>query len=177
MKRERRALLQVQDRVRDSISAQTIIQQTAKLVQEAAHRQFATIVTRCIAAVYKEPYEFRIEFVRKRGRTEAKLQFYRDGELFNPLLESGGGVVDVAAFALRLATILLSRPKLRRVMILDEPFKHVDKSHIGRVAALLHSLVEELDFQFLVVTHQRKLMTGTVHTVNDDGSVETLQVS
>lgn len=144
--------------------AQELAQQVAQTIQQKAHDQIAGVVSRCLSAVFDEPYTFRIHFERKRGRTEARMIFERNGFEVDPLTESGGGVVDVAALALRLSCIMLNKPPLRRVVILDEPFKCGDEyeTYRPRVRELLETLADELGFQFIIVTHMRELRTGTV---------------
>lgn len=142
--------------------AQCIVQAVAEAVQEAAHQQIACVVTRCLKAVFgDEGYEFQIEFVRKRGRTEANLYFVRDG-LQLGMEAVGGGVVDVAAFALRLASLALSLPRRRKLLIADEPFRFVSKEYRPQVKALLETLAEEMGLQIVMVTHSPDLVCGKV---------------
>jgi ABC-type sulfate/molybdate transport systems ATPase subunit len=65
--------------------------------------------------------------------------------------EVGGGVIDVAAFALRLACVMLSRPKSRKMLILDEPLKNVrGVENRRRVRGMLLELAERMGFQFVL---------------------------
>ena len=141
-----------------AIEACDVAQRIAAEVQQQAHAAIAAIVSRCLTAVFDHPYEFKIEFERKRGRTEARLVFVRDGMEISPLGGAGGGVVDVAAFALRLACVLLHRPQLRPVLVLDEPFRFVSADVIPRVRALLDQLAADLGVQLIIVTHIAGLM-------------------
>lgn len=144
-------------------AALALTQGVAAAVQQRAHQRIAGVVSRCLTMVFEEPYEFRIEFTSKRNKTEAKLTFVRDGlVLEDPADEAGGGVVDVAAFALRLAAIMFSRPKLRRVVIMDEPFRFVSRGYRARLANMLETLATELDMQFIIVTHMPELQAGTI---------------
>lgn len=143
-------------------TAQQIIQAAAQEVQQKAHEKIASVVSRCLAAVFDDPYEFDITFERKRGRTEAVLSFTRGGKHYDPLKEVGGGVVDLASFALRVAALVLARPKLNRVLFLDEPFKMISKDYSERVAALLDKISEEMGIQIIMVTHNPKLATGKI---------------
>ena len=112
------------------------------------------MVSRCLAAVWNNPYEFKIDFERKRGKTEARLYLVRDGfEYDDPKNSVGGGVVDVAAFALRLACVLLHRPQLRPLLVLDESFKHLSSDKIPRVRAMIDGLADEFGVQFIIVSH------------------------
>ncbi len=138
-------------------ATQKILQAVAKTVQQQAHNRIAAVVGRCLTAVFDEPYAFHIEFEQKRGRTEATLSFIREGKSIDPMSASGGGVVDVAAFALRLASLLLSRPQKRRLMIMDEPMRFVSAEYRGRVSLLMRELAKEMGMQFIIVTHMVEL--------------------
>lgn len=159
---ERRALAAVDARLAALEEAQVLAQEVAQLIQSKAHAQIADIVTKCLEAVFDEPYTFHILFERKRGRTEAKLTFKRDDTEVDPLTASGGGVVDVAAFALRVACLMLARPKVHKVLILDEPMKMVSINHIAAVKALLMALAKDMGIQIIMVTHNQNLAVGHI---------------
>lgn len=146
----------------DADEAQQIVQAIAETIQEEAHDRIAGVVSRCLSAVFDEPYTFKIQFERIRGRTEAKLLFVRDGQELNPIDSSGGGVVDVAAFALRVSCLMLARPACRRVLIMDEPFRFVSAGYRGRVRAMVEGLQKDLGIQFIMVTHIEELQMGSV---------------
>lgn len=143
--------------------AQRILQGIAEGVQQSAHAQIAGIVTRCLRAVFDDDgYEFHVAFERKRGKTEAVMYFTKDGHRLE-LDDDAGGVLDVISFALRLACILLSRPRRRRLLVADEPMKFVNGSkYQSRVAELLESLAKELDFQMVIVTDDDWLKIGKI---------------
>lgn len=142
--------------------ATAISQEITKQLQQQAHTAIATTVSRCLGAVFDEPYEFKIRFESKRGRTEAQLVFCRDGETIDPMTAAGGGVVDVAAFALRVSTLFLQKPAVRKLLILDEPFRFVSAEYLPRVAALLEMLSVEMELQIVLVTHVDELRIGEV---------------
>jgi len=143
--------------------AQQIVQAVAETVQQEAHARIGGVVSRCLSIVFGEDaYRFEIHFERARGKTEARLVFVRDGMEVNPVDASGGGVVDVAAFALRLSCLMLSRPAQRRVVVLDEPFKFVSADYRDAVRRMLESLSSDLDVQFIMVTHIDELRCGKV---------------
>lgn len=142
--------------------ATELAQKVAQAVQQQAHNQIAGVVSRCLEAVFPEAYEFIIHFERKRGRTQARLAFVRDGLELDPMDASGGGVVDVASFALRLSCLILHKPPLRRIMVMDEPFRFVSEEYRERIRKLLHELSNEMNVQFILVTHISELKTGTI---------------
>lgn len=158
----RAAMVQAEDALCCVEEAQQILQAVVQTVQREIHTRVASVVCRCLEAVFDEPYEFRIHFERKRGQTEARLVFVRDGAEIDPITASGGGVVDVASFALRLACLMLTQPPVRRLVVLDEPFKFVSEGYRPAVRAMLETLSAEMGVQFVVVTHIDELQTGTV---------------
>lgn len=142
--------------------AQQTLQEVAKTVQEYASKRISSLVTKCLAMVFPDPYTFEIEFTRKRGKTDARLLFIRRGHKLDPIDSSGGGVVDVAALALRLSCLSLQLPKQRKILILDEPLKMVSKEYSNRIRLMLEMLSEELGFQIIIATHNSRFQTGTV---------------
>lgn len=150
--------------------ARVIAQTTAQRTQEEAHRHISSIVSKCLEAIFPDPYGFRILFEKKRGKTEARMVFLRDGNEVDPQEAAGGGALDVAAFALRLAALVLARPARRRLLVLDEPFKNLSAGYRGRAADLLLCLAEEMGIQFVMVTHFSSFQVGKVVQVPPSGS-------
>lgn len=160
---ETKRLRLARKKVKRCEKAQQIIQLVAENIQNQAHTRIAGLVTRCLEAIFEDPYEFKIRFERKRGKTDAVLTFVRDGsELDDPTDECGGGVVDVAAFALRLACLILQKPLRRKLLVLDEPFKFVSEEYRDKLRDLILVLSHELNVQFVVVTHIPELQIGKV---------------
>lgn len=141
--------------------AQALIQEAAQAVQREAHARIASVVTRCLRVVFDREYEFRVDFEQKRGKTEAKLVFNLDGHDVVPTFGSFG-VLDVAALALRVAALLLTRPPVRRLLLLDEPFSHVAAVNRPKVATLLEELAAELGIQMVLVSHDQEFQVGNV---------------
>lgn len=159
-------LVAAEDRLHYAEEAVKVVQHVGQTMQQEAHKRIAAIVTRCLSTVFDDPYEFVIEFERKRNRTEAVLLFKRDGVTVDPMTASGGGVVDVASFALRLASLILSKPQRRRLLVLDEPFRFLSSDYHGRVRTMLERMAEEMDVQIIMVTHIEALKCGKVVEVS-----------
>lgn len=161
---ERESLAIAEERVACVQQAQEIVQTVAQAVEQQVHARIAEVVSRCLRAVFDDPYEFRVEFDRRRGRTEARLVLVRDGiALDDPLNEVGGGVVDVAALALRIACLLLCRPACRRLLVLDEPFRNIrGDENRRRTRELLLGLANDLGMQIILNTDIPAYRLGTV---------------
>jgi len=149
-------------RLEHSQQAQEVLQLLAQAVQQKAHERIAHVVSSCLSAVFDDPYQFHIEFERKRGRTEASLRFRRRGLEVDPLTASGGGVVAVAAFALRIACLVMHRPRLSRVLIMDEPLASVSAGYRESVREMLEQISQEMKVQIVLVTHSEDLATGKI---------------
>ena len=154
------SLLRAKGIVKDAETVQGIIQSMCLSIQKDMHEKVANVVTKCLQAVFDRPYEFRIEFEKKRGNTEARFVFHRDGNDYDPLTECGGGVLDVAVVGLRLAKLLMSHPKPRNVLFMDEPFRHLDKNAPERVTRLITELSKEFGIQIVQITHNPLLEAG-----------------
>lgn len=137
--------------------AQVIIQQVAQATQQELEYRISELVTLALSSVFPIPYQFKLRFVVRRGKTEADLLFLRDGQEIDPLSASGGGVVDVAAFALRVALWRLSNG-LRPVLVLDESFKWISASYLSLAGEMLRSLSGKMGIQIILVTHLEPLI-------------------
>lgn len=135
-------------------AVQLIFQTVAQQTQDNLSWYINDMVTAAMEAVFPdEGYQFKLEFVQRRGKTEADL-YLADaaGNKVKPSDAEGGGLVNVVAFALRVALWSLSKPS-RPVFVLDEPFSflHSTTAH-ERVAELLKTLSEKLGLQIIMVT-------------------------
>lgn len=135
--------------------AQVIIQKVAQETQDELRFKISDIVSLALASVFDRPYKFVVEFPVRRGRTECDFFFERDGMRYEPLEASGGGVVDVACFALRIALWSIGQPRTRPVFILDEPFKNINdpKREVHeKVAEMIRMLSKMMNLQIIIVT-------------------------
>jgi ABC-type molybdenum transport system ATPase subunit/photorepair protein PhrA len=148
-------------RLEATIKAQEFLQELAQEVEQQTHKQISKVVSRCISSVFGEEHSFKIEFVRKRGKTEAILQFLKDGRIVNPH-QNSWGMMGVAALALRLICLTLSSPAPRKVLFLDEPFQGLSAKNKPKIAQLLTVLSKELGVQFICVTHDSSMECGKV---------------
>ena len=134
--------------------AQEIVRTVALRTQQQLEYHISSVVSNAEAAVFDDPYELKMEFEQRRGRTECDLWFERDGQRRNPAY-SGIGAVDVAAFALRVASWSLSH-KTRNVLIADEPFRHLKgEAENRRAIEMMHSVSQELGLQIITVSDER----------------------
>ncbi len=135
--------------------ANLVIQTAARLTQEQLQHRISDTVTLALAAVFPDPYEFKVEFVERRSSTECDLFFTRRGEDMKPLEDSGFGAADVASFALRFSCWRDSGS--RPVLIFDEPFRQLSVKYREPAARMVKMLSEKLGIQIIMVTHIQEL--------------------
>ena len=147
---------QAEARYEYAIKARVVIQRVAQKTQQKLEYHISNLVTLAEASVFPEPYEFQAEFVLRRGRTECDLWFVKDGEKMDGLRSVGGGVLDVASFALRCA--FWSLKKTRPILILDEPFKFVSAGLQSKCSEMLVAISRRLGVQVIMVSHLPRII-------------------
>jgi len=133
-----------------------LFQKAAEMTQKQLEFHISGLVSTALAAIWDDPYEFKVEFVQKRGKTEAELWLIRNGSKMKALDASGGGVVDVVAVALRMAFWSLTKTT-RPIMLLDEPFKHLSGDLKKKAAMMLKMISQKLRLQIIMVSHIKEL--------------------
>lgn len=153
------AISQLEKQLAVCDKALVIAQTVARLTQEQLEIHISDIVSSAMSAVFDDPYEIKVEFVVRRGKTEADIYFVRDGKKVDPLSCSGGGAVDVAALALQIAMWSLTAPRTRNVLILDEPLKWLKGGDLPeRGAAMIKEISKKLGIQIIMVSHSPQLI-------------------
>lgn len=139
--------------------AQSLIQVVAQETQNQLKFHISDIVTMALESILDDPYKFNVDFVLKRNKTEAELYLLSESNKVNPMTSSGGGVVDIASFALRLA--LWSLGQTHNVLWFDEPFRYVSKEYQAKTGELLSKLSQQLGLQIIMVTHNQSLVDNS----------------
>lgn len=137
-------------------SAQEIIILISQATQQELQYHINELVSLSLAAVFDDTYTFEVDFVQRRNQTEADLWFVRDGERINPLHATGGGPIDVAAFALRVSLWSLRKKRSRAILVLDEAAQHIkgDDANI-KFIQMVKGLSERLGIQVIMVSDER----------------------
>ena len=149
-------LKSLQSQKEDLEKSQVIIQIVAQQTQEQLKYHISELVSLALAAVFEDPYEFEVDFQQRRNQTEADLWFVRDGNRIHPLSASGGGAVNVAAFALRVSLHSLKKPATRPILLLDEPFPNVkgDEANI-KCIQMVKEVSSRLKLQIIMISDER----------------------
>jgi len=136
--------------------ARELIREAGLKTQQSLAYSISEITSLALETVFDDPYSLEVEFVQRRNKTECDLYFSRDGNRTDPMDASGGGSVDVAAFALRIASWSMMHPKLRPVIILDEPFNRLKGEDANlRVLRMIKEISKKLNIQIIAVSDER----------------------
>lgn len=144
--------------------SQQIIQVVAQRTQQELEYQVSELVSLAMESTFPNPYNLKLDFVPRRGKTEADITFHRKGVSesgVHPLTASGGGACDVASLALRFSVWSLSAQKSRPIFLLDEPFKNINdpsRELHESAAEMLREVCDKLGIQIIVITLMPELI-------------------
>ena len=133
----------------------------AKHVGLATQKQLefhlAEQVSLAMSAVFDNAYQLKLNFQEKRGKTEVELLFVRGGVEFTPMGSAGGGAIDVASLALRMAYWVMRRDKKNRaVLLLDEPLSQLKGERANeRALTMVQEIAHRLNLQIIMVSDER----------------------
>jgi len=150
-------LAQYKQKMERHEEAREVLRTVSLKTQEALAFHISEITSLALQSVFEDPYDLVVDFVQRRNKTECDLLFERNGNQVNPMDASGGGAVDVASFALRVASWSMQRPRTRPVIVLDEPMRFLSTDLQPKAAQMFEQLSEKLGLQFIIVTHEEEL--------------------
>jgi len=137
--------------------AREVVKQAGLKTQQALAFHISDITSLALQAVFSDPYNLSVNFVQRRNKTECDLLFERNGEEVDPMDASGGGAVDVAAFALRVASWSMQAPRTTNCIVLDEPMRFLSTDLQPKASEMMQQLSKKLKLQFLIITHEELL--------------------
>lgn len=134
-----------------------IVKQVGLATQKQLEYHLAEQVSLAMDAIFDEPYELVVHFQEKRGKTEAEMLFTRRDLEFPPIGSAGGGAIDVASFALRIAYWSMRQDrKVAPILLMDEPFSQLKGEEANkRALAVVQELSKKLNVQIIMVSDER----------------------
>lgn len=161
----RQDITELRDRINENVKKLTAYEEAREIVrtvglktQQQLQYHISDITSLALETVYDEPYQLVAEFVQRRNKTECDLYFTRNGNFIDPMDASGGGVVNIASFALRVASWSMQQPQSRNVLVLDEPFLNVSADLRPRVGEMIKQISQKLNLQIIMVSHSEELI-------------------
>lgn len=143
------SLAEAMDRRQAILATQVLIMATAKKVQNRLKGHLQDMVQSALDSVFPGSYDYKVEFVTSAGRTEVDMWLDKDGTRMELLSQTGGGVSDVVAWALRIACWVMG--KTDNVILADEPFKCIRGRPRMLLGDLIYKLSHRLKLQIIMV--------------------------
>lgn len=142
---------------------QTAVQWAAKEIQSKLEFHISETVNPCLQSVFDEDLKLSVEFVERRGKTEADIKLLdpHSEVAVDPEDSAGHGVINIMSLALRMVMYSLARQQFDQdkkpapVMVLDEPFKDINdpsRELHQKAAAMVSELSKRLELQIVIVT-------------------------
>lgn len=147
-----------------------LIMEIGKTTQAQVQQYIEDTVTLALQSVYGHLYKFIVKFeYNKRGQLETQFFLDKGGKLLELRKNTtGGGVVDLCAFSMRMVVwVLDDETPSPPIMIMDEPFKNVSAKFIPSVSEVVKKVSDMLDIQFIIVTHNETFIENadTIHHI------------
>ena len=153
-------LEEIKTETEEVLKSISVCQNVATEVHKQLSVKIDTIVNLGLKTIFGDEYTFKLEYVPARGKTEVEFNLYdKNGKLIDPMLQSGGGLVDLLTLCLRIAVYNISH--VDNVICFDESMKFLSKGYREKGAELIHTLSERLDLQFIEVTHIPEFMDNS----------------
>jgi len=145
-----------QEKVEDLERAREIVNEVLCLTQSQVKGFIEEVVSLALSTVHGEEFEFEIEYNIKRNQSEVYFWIVEDGERLSPDFDSGGGVKDTCAFALRIALHALMNPKTAPLFLLDEPAKHLSNDKQEAFGSMLREVSNLLGIQIITISQSKE---------------------
>jgi DNA repair exonuclease SbcCD ATPase subunit len=150
---------------RKSVELLILVEQSAK---EVIKKGFEEIVTYALQYILNSgDYCLSLEFGRRGNLQEVNfnLQTPDCNEPHDPLISSGGGVLDILSLALRVSLLELTKPKIEGFLILDEPFKHLSTNYLESASKFIKVINNRINRQIIMVTHKKELVIDSNNNI------------
>jgi len=108
-------------------------------------------------------YEFYLDFNR-RGNLQTldfNVKTPEKDEALDLLVTSGGGVINIVSFALRLVLMEVCSPRINGMMILDETFANLSAEYQPLASAFLEEIGKRFKRQIIMITHSNEFIENS----------------
>jgi ABC-type transporter Mla maintaining outer membrane lipid asymmetry ATPase subunit MlaF len=130
--------------------------------------------------VYDESYSVEFDYGIRGNKTSVEIKILRkccDGIVVKRGIDGiGGGVADTVSLPLKLI-VLLNDSEFDKVLITDEPGKHLDTTRIVNFASFVQEISHKLGVQIIMSSHHAIMndYADNIHKITLDDSVSTIE--
>jgi len=162
------------------VKAINFVEGVAAQERLAVKERVEKLITSCLHEVYDDTYSVEFEYGVKGSKTSVEIYIVRkcnDGMVVKRGIDGiGGGVADTVSLPLKLI-VLMNDNEFDKVLVTDEPGKHLDTTRIVKFAKFVQEISHKLGVQVIMSSHWSVMSDycDTLHQVelNDSCSVVT----
>ena len=155
----------------DLVKAKWVLTEVSIQIQNRFQDNVSRLVTTALRGVFDRPFEFQLQFERKRNQMECNPIIKEDDAVYDdPEYDLGGGLLDVSAFSSRIAILALQPNPTRQTILMDEPMKNMGEL-ISLGGQVLREISHKANIQLIIMTHDKELIeiADRVFYVTHDG--------
>ena len=158
------------------VEAINFIEGVASQERLAVKERVEKLITDCLHEVYDDSYSVEFDYGVKGNKTSVEISMVRkcaDGMVVKRQIDGfGGGVADTIALPLKLI-VLLNDGEYDKVLVTDEPGKHLDTTRVAKFAKFVQTISHRLGVQIIMSSHWdvMKDASDVVYRVALDDSV------
>jgi DNA repair exonuclease SbcCD ATPase subunit len=144
-----------------------LLSKTSEFKRRQACKKFEEIGTMALQNIMSP--DFRLEIEIKEDTASPEVEIYVISEDNGILVKNtpeddrGGGIVDIVSVSLRIGYLEITNTD--GPIILDEPGKHIDESHIDLMSNFLNNISVRLDRQIIYNTHSNYMARNSKKTI------------
>lgn len=138
------------------------------------------LITSSLQEVYDDSYSVEFDYGMRGSRTSVEIYIVRkcsDGMVVRRTIDGiGGGVADTVSLPLKLI-VLMNDSEFDKVLIADEPGKHLDTTRIVKFAKFLQEVSKKLGVQIIMSSHHACMndYADNIHRVTLNDSVSRVE--
>lgn len=140
----------------DRVEAINFIEGVATHERIAVKERVEKLITDCLHEVYDDSYSVEFDYGVKGNKTSVEISMVRkcsNGMVVKRQIDGfGGGVADTIALPLKLI-VLLNDGEYDRVLVTDEPGKHLDTTRVEKFSKFIKTISHKLGIQIIISSH------------------------
>jgi ABC-type uncharacterized transport system YnjBCD ATPase subunit len=130
-----------------------LFQQLSSLKKKELQKKVETLIGYGLKVIFQEDIKFIIESEIKGNNISFEFKLESNGQQTGIFDCRGGGIISVISYLLRVLMLIMIKPSLRKLLVLDEPFSMLSESYRENMKSLLSVLSEKTGIQHIIVTH------------------------
>jgi len=146
------------------IKAVELLSLVQQVTTDKTKESFEQIVSYALNYIFQSTdYEFYLDFNR-RGNLQTldfNVKTPEKDEALDLLVTSGGGVINIVSFALRLVLMEVCSPRINGMMILDETFANLSAEYQPLASAFLEEIGKRFKRQIIMITHSNEFIENS----------------